>query len=185
MSIEQLAVYHCAPVLSGIKPSNIVTCDKSKIKSIHTQIDALKKELSGKNVTAEILFECERYILLIVYRPNQLRAYLSRADVREFLRGQGYGGGTNIRKYLDILKSRIARNGDFPHEIGIFLGYPLADVVGFIKNGGRNCKMSGVWKVYDNVYEASCVFEKIEKCKKAYAKHFSMGRSLSQLTAAG
>ena len=32
-----------------------------------------------------------------------------------------------------------AGKADFPHEMGIFLGYPLGDVKGFIEHHGRNC----------------------------------------------
>ena len=53
----------------------------------------------------------------------------------------------------------------FPHEIGIFLGYPLADVAGFIRNKGRNCKCIGTWKVYGDA------FEKDSKPKPYWALH--------------
>lgn len=30
---------------------------------------------------------------------------------------------------------------------GLFLGYPLEDVKGFIENNGRNCKSCGVFRI--------------------------------------
>ena len=40
-------------------------------------------------------------------------------------------------------------NGEeaFPHEIGLFLGYPPEDVDAFIKNGAAGEKCIGMWKV--------------------------------------
>lgn len=184
MALEKLIAYHCAPVLSGIKPSNIVTCDKGKILNIHKQIERLRSALAEKNVKTDILYECEKYLLLIVYRPKQLKKYLDSKPVAEFLSKYGYGEEFDFEFYIKVLKERIALNCGFPHEIGIFLGYPLADVIGFIKNNGRNCKLCGVWKVYDNVSEACCIFKKIEKCKRVYAKHFDMGKTVVQLTVA-
>lgn len=34
---------------------------------------------------------------------------------------------------LEQLRSRLHGSEEFPHEIGVFLGYPLNDVLGFIK----------------------------------------------------
>ena len=61
------------------------------------------------------------------------------------------------------MRSRLAQREDFPHEIGLFLGYPLGDVIGFIKNAGQNCKCVGCWKVYCNECEAIKAFAMIEK----------------------
>lgn len=44
---------------------------------------------------------------------------------------------------LDTLAGRIQNaGGEFPHEIGLFLGYPLGDVKGFIKH---KAKTASVW----------------------------------------
>ena len=45
-----------------------------------------------------------------------------------------------------LLKLRErSRSAGFPHEIGIFLGYPAHDVRGFIENGGKNCRFIWCW----------------------------------------
>lgn len=72
---------------------------------------------------------------------------------------------------------------DFPHEIGVFLGYPLKDVVGFIQNKGKNCKCCGCWKVYSDECEARKKFARYEKCKTIYMSMFQRGKSVLQLTA--
>ena len=41
---------------------------------------------------------------------------------------------------------RLGQAAEFPHEIGLFLGYPPEDVQGFLEN--RLCKCVGCWKVY-------------------------------------
>ncbi|WP_353936946.1 DUF3793 family protein [uncultured Treponema sp.] len=38
-----------------------------------------------------------------------------------------------MRLFFAEVKFRLMRFGDFPHEIGIFLGYPLEDVVPFLR----------------------------------------------------
>ena len=72
-----------------------------------------------------------------------------------------------------------------PHEVGLFLGYPLADVVGFIENEGKNCKCAGCWKVYGNEAAARRRFAQFKACRYIYAYQFQNGRTLSQLTVTG
>ena len=61
---------------------------------------------------------------------------------------------TEPEKAIEKLKMRLNETTEFPHEIGLFLGYPVGDVVGFIKNKGKNFKCCGCWKVYCDQCEA-------------------------------
>ena len=54
-----------------------------------------------------------------------------------FLESCGYESG-DTDFLLKQLSGRLCLEQDYPHEIGLFLGYPLADVVGFIENRGWN-----------------------------------------------
>lgn len=63
-----------------------------------------------------------------------------------------------------------------------FLGYPLADVIGFIDHKGRDCKCCGIWKVYCNENEARKVFCRLEKCTQVYQRVFANGRNIEQMT---
>ena len=85
---------------------------------------------------------------------------------------------------LKLLQSKLQAQEEFPHEIGIFLGYPLGDVIGFIKNAGQNCKCVGCWKVYCNECEAIKAFARFKKCTSVYVRLWNQGRSVRQLTVA-
>ena len=65
---------------------------------------------------------------------------------------------TDIDLCLEVLGGKLAKSDLFPHEIGLFLGYPLGDVIGFIDNGGKNSRCTGCWKVYCNECEAMRTF---------------------------
>ena len=69
-------------------------------------------------------------------------------------------------------------------EIGLFLGYPVEDVLGFIENAGQNCKCCGCWKVYCNECEAVRTFARYKKCRDIYKRLWQEGRSVLQLTVA-
>lgn len=72
----------------------------------------------------------------------------------------------------------------FPHEIGVFLDYPLADVIGFIEHGGKNCKCCDVWKVYSNECATQVLFTRFMKCTEVYLRVFARGKLLIQMTVA-
>ena len=76
----------------------------------------------------------------------------------------------NVEPYFDeiltYLAQRVQSTKGFPHEIGIFLGYPLEDVVGFITNNGCNYKYSGCWKVYGYETYSRRLFAQYKSCKQ-------------------
>lgn len=79
---------------------------------------------------------------------------LARPDVQRCFAKFGYSKLTTLGEYLMRLSKRLNENGDFPHEIGLFLGYPVKDVEGFIENKGENFLLCGCWKVYSNAGRA-------------------------------
>lgn len=85
---------------------------------------------------------------------------------------------------LERLMQRLEIGSAFPHEIGLFLGYPLGDVVGFIQNEGKNCKCAGCWKVYCDEHKARELFARFDQCREIYGKLWAQGKSIWQLTVA-
>ena len=82
-----------------------------------------------------------------------------------------------IDEKLSLLERRISC-GSFPHEIGIFLGYPLDDVLGFIENKGENCLFCGFWKVYSEPERARRTFEKYVYCRSFLCNKIAGGLDL-------
>ena len=89
-----------------------------------------------------------------------------------------------IEAAVDLLCARLAQGGAFPHEIGLFLGYPIDDVVAFIANKGRNCLCCGCWKCYTDAEAAQKAFCRFRKCTSVYKRLFACGRTLDQLAVA-
>ena len=79
---------------------------------------------------------------------------------------------------IEHLKRRLAAGrGSFPHEIGIFLDYPLCDVRGFIENKAQNFKLVGTWKVYGDPEEAQLRFRRFRSCTDCYLRQARCGRT--------
>lgn len=178
--MEKLIAYYCGPALAGIKPANIVACDKSKFSDINTEVEKLNSQLNCKDIFFRVLCEGEKKNLLIVYRSKVLKKYLADADIKGFLLSYGYPSEVTIEGYINHLASRLKEN-EFPHEIGAFLGYPLHDILGFINHKNEGCLLVGEWKVYKNADEAQKLFNRFLACRKAISKRMAMGQTLAQV----
>jgi hypothetical protein len=67
--------------------------------------------------------------------------------------------------------------------VGLFLGYPLDDVLGFIRHEGHGYKLCGVWKVYGDPERAKKQFRQYELCRECMKSWFK-GRIFSSGDAA-
>ncbi len=181
--IEEYLIGHCSPTLASLKTANLINIPFESIAQLEASIEKTNRELNSKGVKLLILKRCEKTALVYAFRKSRLQNDLSQSGVKEFLSDYGYES-TDADYCIERLKLRLKSSNSFPHEIGIFLGYPLGDVKGFIENAGQNSKCSGCWKVYCNECEAIKTFAKFEKCKKIYQKLWLQGRSIVKLTVA-
>ena len=182
--LERYLVEHCSPTLASIKTANLFTFTYHSSEEVTQYIEDWNKKFQPKGVSITILRNRNQKALLYVYRPEKLNADLKRRGVPEFLQQYGYKEFT-AEYGIEVLKSKFAKSEVFPHEIGLFLGYPLDDVIGFIENAGKNSKCSGCWKVYCNECETMKLFSQFKKCKDVYLRLFLQGkRSVLQLTVA-
>lgn len=179
--LDSILASHCAPALAGIKPSNIVSCFKSENPNIGEDVKALNDKLNEQDIFIDVLCECPKRFLLIVYRKKKLTEHLNKKDVKEFLASYGYDVNYSLQDYLKQLSKRIKCNEDFPHEIGAFLGYPLDDINGFIESKGRECLYIGEWKVYSDVENAKKTFCRYKNCKRALLERVEKGQKLEQI----
>jgi hypothetical protein len=109
-------------------------------------------------------------LLLMVYKKDLLGRFLFRKEALEILEPLGYGPcGRCAESCLARLRERLGEE-DFPHEIGLFLGYPPEDVDGFIRNKGRDSLDVGYWKVYGDVRKARKTFRRFRRAEHSAAR---------------
>ncbi|WKY46569.1 DUF3793 family protein [Eubacteriaceae bacterium ES3] len=182
-NLETALIRHCAPTLAGFKTGSMINISFSCHKQLKYAINHINSQLYSKGVTLKLLRLTKRRALIYVYRKSKLIIDLNQPRIRDFLETLGYNTN-NHESCLCFLKQRIRKSHGFPHEIGLFLSYPVEDVEGFIKNRGEKCKLCGYWKVYSNEDEARNLFEKYKKCSRKYEECFRNGITLKKLTVA-
>lgn len=184
---EEAVVRNCAPTLAGMKTGNMFRCAYASEQEMRCSMRYWNRLLSGKGLRFIPLQYSRGSALVYVYRPSMLIKDLSDTAACRLLRERGYCAG-EPDKCIVHLVHRLREYGsrdDYPHEIGLFLGYPPYDVAAFIENKAQCCKCVGCWKVYGNVCAARKTFAKYQKCTEVYCRKWEQGRSVEKLTVAG
>ena len=180
---EEVIVRLGAPTLAGIKTGSLFTCAYTSRKSVEESLRQLNRCFAPKGLCLLPLRYSEKNVLLYLFRPAELSRDLQNSEAAELLRQEGYPCGS-CGKCLAALTRKLRSGEEFPHEIGLFLGYPVEDVIGFIENKGKNCLCCGCWKCYSNACAAQKAFDKFRKCTNVYKRLFACGRSINQLAVA-
>lgn len=183
MSDEYL-VRHCAPTLAGIKTASLFTCPYESREALLGTIRELNRRLKVKGLRILPLRFSEKKALIYLYRPRQLSTDLADSTAASLLERCGYSTG-NCEKCVVRLVQKLRRQEAFPHEIGLFLGYPPEDVRGFMDHGPDCCKCSGCWKVYGDEEAARKKFAQYKKCTRVYQEQWAKGKDIERLTVAG
>lgn len=177
---QQTLALHCAPAMAGIKPADLISWGGT-LEESRTLTDTFGRSLASTGVSLRLLCRREERGLVLVYRPDCLDAQLARPEVRTQLLRDGYPVDQGTAVMLDRLAVRLSGSGEFPHEVGLFLGYPAADVEGFRIHKGRNCLYSGAWKVYADVEGAKRTFAQYRRCRAEWSKKVASGYYLAEI----
>jgi len=141
---EKWIVQLLGPVLLGEKPAEIISFPKKdslelmRIKDIFSKCNkASYKEFVAFNGCKKIRF----------YNNKLLDSTLLDLRNLVFLKKLGYGEEYSLDNYLGHLINKIEEDS-IPHEIGVFLGYPLKDVIGFMGHPSLKLTKINGWNVY-------------------------------------
>ena len=180
---EDLLIRHCSPTLAGIKTGNLFSCACPSRKDLTRDLCRLNKKLVPKGIRVLPLRVCKGRALIYAYRPHALESDLTDHRARALLLKYGYVP-ENPNGCVVHLIHRLRSEGEFPHEIGLFLGYPVEDVRGFIEQRGKDCKLSGYWKVYGDEQAARRLFHQFDRCRDTARGYIERGMTILELFAA-
>ncbi|SFH93583.1 Protein of unknown function [Tindallia magadiensis] len=162
-----------APVLLAAKPAEMLCFSgkdeegKIRIRMIQEYINQVPcvnfRQFSMQNGRQKILFYHQRKMMEVLQDSRNLR----------FLNTQGYTEAKDMEDYLDMLVLKIS-TGKIPHEIGVFLGYPLKDVLGYMGHPSLKLTKVNGWKIYGNPSVSDRTYEAIEKAKHIIRQQLEM-----------
>lgn len=153
----QLAI-QCAPVITGLKLSNLLMVDRCCAGKV-------------EHMLRETGFCCNRVMettdrtAILVYDFSRLQSYLLQSAVGWMMGKFGYHDlrvEVVLERFRQRYESYLQAGCEFPHEMGLLLGYPPEDVWGFVVNKGENALYTGYWKVYAGTEQKRSLFHQFE-----------------------
>ncbi len=146
-AFERAVITHCAPTLARHKCANLFVWHGCPGRTPAECVRELDAALCGKGVRLRILKENKERMFGLCLSPSNAGKKAEGCGNRRVSEAEGIYG-TRYGNCLRNLTDRIADCAEFPHEIGVFLDYPLADVIGFMENRGAGYRCQGCWKAY-------------------------------------
>ena len=176
-NIETQLALQCAPLITGLKVSNLLIIPKGNE-------EVVKRILNRTGISFYILIQTRTKTTFLLFRRNELEEFLSDENVRNVFMKAGYKSlqiGKILRTFSLRYEAYMQGDKSFPHEMGLLLGYPVEDVVGFVENNGKNFLYSGYWKVYENQKAKVKLFDKFKVAEETLIHLLSNGLSMSDI----
>ena len=176
-SLMMQIILHCAPVLKKVKMSSMFTVPAAYMRFV-------RSVFRGTGIQVKCLCQGAGRAVVYVYREAEVQKCLEDPQVAEFLQQYGYES-TQAEACLNHLGRRVSLSAQgiesYPHEMGIFLGYPLEDVKGFIQHGGKDSRYTGYWKVYGDVVQAKQTFQAYDDAKECAVLEYMAGKRMNEI----
>ena len=176
-------IRHCSPTLAGLKTGSLFSCRYETEEEVREDVRAMNRLLVPKGLRVLCLRYRAGLALIYLYRPDCLYRDLNDPTAAHLLADRGYPCA-NADRCVVALVEKLHECKEFPHEIGLFLGYPPVDVEGFIDHGAKDFKCVGDWKVYGDEEQARRTFARYRACTECYHAQWCSGKSVEQLTVA-
>ena len=176
---EETLIRHCAPTLAGIKTGNLFRCAYPDRREMIEDVRRWNTALSPKGLRLIPLQYNKGSAMIYLFRPARLKADLNDHMACALLQARGYATQTCSRCIVSLM-DRLRQSAEFPHEIGLFLGYPPEDVIGFMENRPA-CACPGPWKVYGDEEKARQRFDQFKACTRHYRERLAKGHTIDQL----
>ena len=173
-----------APVIMGVKPAILLRlCKCNHVKKMkHFDSFCLHQQeiMETLNIECMVMKNNGRDIQVLFYDEAVMAEYLKQPVIADFLKANGYSEPESIQETLKELKLRFTGT-DFPHEIGIFLGYPLKDVKGYISCKTVAVKLEkAMWRVFGDPAESLRLMDKYRMAEKAGQLVATTSRGISE-----
>ncbi len=163
--LQFLIAFHAAPTIRGIKPANLV-CPCGAGREYRDAWLGCRGEIEKiLHISLTHLRLRNDRLMIFAYRPSLLTRFLINREAAALLTELGYDPEpVSVEQRIAELRKRC-QGETFPHEIGLFLGYPPLDVRAFMENRSARPNTTGCWKAYGNAERAERFLTVAVVCK--------------------
>ena len=207
-ALERAILSWCSPTLAGVKPASTFSfsryhcvghlSDGRQVMAevpdglLDTVLRSVAASLEPAGVCIEALVRRRATTMIYLHRPALFDEFVGVEPVATMLEVEDYDV-RDPRGCLVHLRDRIVsfdrRPRDlqgrdrYPHEIGFFLGYPLTDVLCFVRQRQRGVLLRGCWNAYGDVEHARSTFNMYDTLTGLRLARYGAGVPFAELVA--
>ena len=191
-NFETVMIEQCAPVLASLKPAGLFRYETRdcadlarRVKNWNTPAEPQGACVCGYSraacaTTGILCMSTAKVGWLPCWQMKRCRAFCGRRATACRKRAKHRMWAICSLSF----PASCAVRQNFRMRSGVFLGYPLGDVVGFIENRGKNFTCCGCWKSYGDPDAAQKHFDQLSKCTAVYLRLFHSGTPILRLAVA-
>ena len=172
-----------AATIAGRKPATLMNLSNANGGLLDAWDICKAGIFTGSEIEYYELKRTKRNAIVLFFSRNRLSEVLKKRSVKRFLQGCGYESGS-IEYALRMLEHRYAASG-CPPEIGIFLGIPLKDVMGFMGLSSLENTKCGMWRVYGDPAASERMMDEYRSAKSAISGRLFAGEDPASIIRGG
>ncbi len=179
MTFNESISWLCAPTLCHLKAGTLLYWRFPSEDALRSSLLRLNLSWTSHDLCA-IPLTVDQRCPIYCFRPAMVHAALLHPTAQALLQACGYPPHASLSHQLAHLRRRMACTNGFPHEMGLFLGYPPEDVVAYLQ-GNHPCLLTGFWRVYHDAEHAAAHFAQMRRCMVRCRARWAAGDSMSML----
>jgi hypothetical protein len=149
-AFEKWFFVHIAGVLFAGKAGELLNLRAGQFQlSIDEQLRRIEALSPAWKYSQRVLCRIASCARVVLYDPGKVHDALSEAPQWVFDE-MGYPHGIGPAEFLEEVGRRWREKGQIPHEIGLALGYPVKDVLGYMGLVPLPCTGGCGWRIHGN-----------------------------------
>ena len=152
---------HIAGVQFGGKAGELLNLTDGECGlGIKEQLSVIEKLSAKWKFHAHILKHDPSSAKVVIYNYAKVKGVLLRVPPCILFEKLGYPAGVSPEEFLAEIRRRWYIKGEIPHEVGLALGYPIKDVLGYMGLMPLECMGICGWRIYGDPAPS------LDRCKK-------------------
>ncbi len=142
----------------GVKPASLINASRRALEFCRARFGR------DNGVEYAVVKRHEVRVQLFVWHRESLARTLADPRMRACLERLGYPTDASPEELVQRVTGKIQGNA-YPHEIGLFLGYPIKDVYGFMGFPIPYRKTMG-WRMYGDVRPSERAYDAYKRARE-------------------
>ncbi|NLO89228.1 MAG: DUF3793 family protein [Clostridia bacterium] len=158
-------------VLFSDKPAELVLFKENPFKiSLNVQLKRARSLGLHWGLGIFEVYRDNRGVRVIIYNHSRVNGVLKKIKNTPLFINLGYAGNLTAEQFFGKLKEKWEKTGKIPHEIAVVFGYPLKDVVGYLKMTPLKYRGTYGWKMYGDLEQSMKIKRKYDRAREIALK---------------